>query len=145
MVLDEEIFVVFIAAERRGYKLGVTLSSEGPEGELLVGDSEVEEEFVVFEDEANAGKIIEGVLAEGGFFSFFVVVGLEKGVFEDDGDVDVSGVGNELQFQLIQRRNEVEELHSLQVLRPQVLENLLYYLSFQLPPQRHLLVFLQHH
>lgn len=65
---------------------------------MLVGDSEVEEEFVVFEDEANAGKIIEGVLAEGGLFSFFVVVGLEKGVFEDDGDVDVSGVGNELQF-----------------------------------------------
>jgi hypothetical protein len=59
-----------------------------------------------------------------------IFVVLEKVVFEDNGDVDVPGAGDELKLELFCIRNQVKEFNTFEVFGAEIFEDLFDYLGF---------------
>jgi hypothetical protein len=55
---------------------------------------------------------------------------LEKVVFEDNGDVDVPGAGDELKLELFCIRDQVKEFNAFEVFGAEIFEDLFDYLCF---------------
>lgn len=143
MVGDEEFLIVGVAAESLSEELGASCRGGVGEREITGGEFKVEEKFVVFKEEGHEGEVLEGVLVEGGTSSGVGEV-LEQVFFENDGDEYVLGQRDELQFDLVLTDNQVEHLHTLQVLGAEVFEDLLDDLRLEFGRQTSLVLLLEH-
>lgn len=90
--------------------------------------------LVIVKEIVHRGEVPESILKK--FVPVVVVlVEAEESALKDDSDEYVLGIGDDLQFQLVFRANQVEKLNPLHVLRTEILENLLDDLGFNLGRQ----------
>jgi hypothetical protein len=123
LLADHELLIVLVAVEALPEELRHAQSSGVGEEEAGLVDVQVEDVFVILEHDGDGCEVVEGVFVEGGLFPVVEVAG-EELALEQDGDEDVLGRGHELQLHAFARADQEEELHALQVLRREVLEDL---------------------